>query len=291
MRAGGSSGASAVWGRGHNLRRLLVVAELALSVMLLIGAGLLIRSFAQLQRLSPGFDASSVLTLELTMSRPQVQRCRGRPPDLQAVVGAGVGAAWRDRGWWRHGSATEPDDGVGPDHDRGTRDAEGEKFINADIRVVGGDYFTAMNIPLRRGRVFAQDLDTRTVAARGRDRRADGRSQFWPGEDPIGKRIRTGGFDVTPDTPWMTIVGVVGDVKQDALDADSRIAYYRFHRADSVAGHEHRGAVGRRSRDARQHRSRSRFGRSTPTCPSTRCGRWGSASTHRWRSGGSRCCC
>ena len=52
--------------------------------------------------------------------------------------------------------------------------------------------------------------------------------QFWPGENPIGRRIRTGGFDVTPDTPWMTIVGVVNSVKQDALDAESRIAYYRF---------------------------------------------------------------
>ena len=45
----------------------------------------------------------------------------------------------------------------------------------------------------------------------------------------MGKRIRTGGFDVTPDTPWMTVVGVVGRVKQDALDADSRMAYYRYH--------------------------------------------------------------
>ena len=53
--------------------------------------------------------------------------------------------------------------------------------------------------------------------------------QFWPGEDAVGQRIRIGGFDATPDTPWMTIVGVVGTVKQDALDADSRIAYYRYH--------------------------------------------------------------
>ncbi len=84
-----------------------------------------------------------------------------------------------------------------------------------------------MNIPLMRGRVFSPDLDTRTSprVVVIDERMAD---QFWPGEDPIGKRIRTGGFDVTPDTPWMTIVGVVGGVKQDALDADSRIAYYRF---------------------------------------------------------------
>jgi predicted permease len=53
--------------------------------------------------------------------------------------------------------------------------------------------------------------------------------QLWPGVDPVGKRIRTGGFDVTANTPWMTVVGVVGRVKQDALDADSRMAIYRAH--------------------------------------------------------------
>jgi predicted permease len=82
-----------------------------------------------------------------------------------------------------------------------------------------------MEIPLREGRLFGEQ-DTRTservVIVDDRFAR-----QFWPGESAIGKRIRTGGFDVTPDTPWMTIVGVVGHVKQDALDADSRIAYYR----------------------------------------------------------------
>ena len=92
---------------------------------------------------------------------------------------------------------------------------------------MGGEYFKAMDIPLMQGRLFSQELDTRTSprAVVIDERMA---RQFWPGENPIGRRIRTGGFDVTPDTPWMTIVGVVNSVKQDALDAESRIAYYRF---------------------------------------------------------------
>lgn len=53
--------------------------------------------------------------------------------------------------------------------------------------------------------------------------------QLWPGESAVGKRIRTGGFDVRPDTPWQTVIGVVGRIKQDALDADSRMAIYRAH--------------------------------------------------------------
>jgi predicted permease len=69
----GTAGASAVWGRGHNFRRMLVVSELALSVMLLIGAGLLIRSFARLESVSPGFNPNNLLTLELTMSGPRYE--------------------------------------------------------------------------------------------------------------------------------------------------------------------------------------------------------------------------
>ena len=86
----GSAGAGAVWGRGQNLRRLLVVAELALSVMLLIGAGLLIRSFARLQHVSPGFNPANVLTLELTMSGRKYNDGEAVLAGLPAAVGAAV---------------------------------------------------------------------------------------------------------------------------------------------------------------------------------------------------------
>ena len=223
----GSAGASAVWGRGQNLRQLLVVAELALSVTLLIGAGLLIRSFTHLQNVSPGFNPSDVLTLELTMTGrkyndadailqayKQLWERLAALPGVTAAGGVSALPLSQMMAW-------------GPITIEGRTAPEGEKFINADIRIVGGEYFKAMDIPLMQGRLFSQELDTRTsprvVIIDERMAR-----QFWPGENPIGRRIRTGGFDVTPDTPWMTIVGVVNSVKQDALDAESRIAYYRF---------------------------------------------------------------
>jgi predicted permease len=222
----GSGGAGAVWGRGHRLRRLLVVAELALSVMLLIGAGLLIRSFSHLQRVSPGFSPDNVLTLELTMTGRKYNDAEAvllaykalweRLSSLPGVTAAGGVTALplsQMMAW-------------GPITVEGRAAPEGEKFINADIRGVGGDYFRAMEIPLLKGRLFS-DQDTRTTS---RVVVIDEHmaNQLWPGEDPVGKRIRTGGFDVTPDTPWMTVIGVVGRVKQDALDAESRMAYYRY---------------------------------------------------------------
>ena len=103
----------------------------------------------------------------------------------------------------------------------------GEKFLNADQRSVSGDYFTAMRIPLKAGRLFT-DTDAGAPAPRVvviDDRMAD---TLWPGQDPIGKRLKYG--DAASDSPWETVVGVVGRVKQYGLDADARIAFYRPHR-------------------------------------------------------------
>ena len=149
----GSAGASAVWGRGQNLRRVLVVAELALSVMLLIGAGLLIRSFAHLQSVSPGFNPPNVLTLELTMTGRKYsdadavlqtyQLLWERLAALPGVTAAGGVTALplsQMMAW-------------GPITVEGRTAPPGEKFINVDIRTVGGDYFRAMEIPLLKGRV------------------------------------------------------------------------------------------------------------------------------------------
>jgi len=99
----------------------------------------------------------------------------------------------------------------------------GEKFINADTRMVSGHYFQAMGIPLLEGRLF-NDHD---VASSPRVALIDEymAQQIWPNQDPVGKRFHIGGITETT-SPWITIVGVVGRIKQYTLDSDSRIAFY-----------------------------------------------------------------
>jgi predicted permease len=98
----------------------------------------------------------------------------------------------------------------------------GEKFLNADERVVGGHYFEAMEIPLRRGRFFnEQDDTTKPIAVIVDEYMAE---QLWPGQDPIGKRIHI--VELPSKNPWQTVVGVIGRVKQDSLDSTPRIAFY-----------------------------------------------------------------
>ena len=218
----GTAGASAVWGRGHNMRRMLVISELALCVMLLIGAGLLIRSFVYLENVSPGFNPNHLLTLELTMSGPKYD-------DPKAVV-----AAYRQL-WSRleslpgvtaSGAVTSlPLSQMfawGPITVEGRVPPPGENFINADQRVVGGHYFEAMEIPLRSGRFFNEHDPPASPKVVVIDEYMA--QQLWPNQDPIGRRIHYGG--ITDKDPWETVVGVVGRVKQYTLDSDSRIALY-----------------------------------------------------------------
>jgi predicted permease len=224
----GASGAGALWGRGQRLRRLLVVAELALSVVLLIGAGLLIRSFVRLQQVSPGFNPSNVLTLELTMTgRKYADATRvletykhlwGRLETLPGAAAAGGVSmlplsqmfAW------------------GPIVLEGRPLPSGESFVNVDQRTVGGRYFEVMQIPLLEGRLFDEHDTRETPRVVVID---DHMAQvLWPNENPIGKRLRRGGMDAAADAPWLTVVGVVGRIKQYTLDErDSRIAMYHPH--------------------------------------------------------------
>lgn len=220
----GAAGGS-LWGRGNRSRKLLVVAELALSVVLLIGAGLLIRSFARLQNVHPGFARENVLTLELTMSgrkyndRPAVLEAYrklweslGQLPGVTAFGGTTALPLTQTAAWT-------------PVTVEGRVPPPGEKFINADERIVAGRYFQAMQIPLLRGRLFT-DQDTATNPPVVIVDEAMAR-QLWPGEDPVGKRIRHGLMQA--DAPWKTVVGVVRRVKHESLDSNPNITFYLAH--------------------------------------------------------------
>jgi len=211
-----------LWGRGNHLRRLLVVGEVALSVVLLIGAGLLIRSFARLNNVAPGFQAPGVLTFDLAMAGRkynsgaailsayhELWERLGRLPGVTAAGGI-TSLPFTDQFAWT------------PITIEGRVPPAGEKFLNADARVAGGRYFEAMRIPLIAGRFFNEE-DT---AGKPRVTIIDERMarEFWPGQSAIGKRIQM--VELRGD-PWLTIVGVVGRVKQDSLDGDPRIAFYR----------------------------------------------------------------
>jgi putative ABC transport system permease protein len=218
----GSAGASAMWGRGNNLRRLLVIAELAISVVVLISAGLLIRSFVRLQSVSPGFNYANVLTMELTMSGdkykdPQLVRSTYRQlwdrlERLPGVVSAGGVSSLPLSEMFAWGPITV----------EGRVAPSGENFINADERVVAGHYFETMQIPLLKGRLFNNQDTPKTTQVIVVDEFMA--QQLWPNQEPLGKRISFGDLASKPE--WATVVGVVGRIKQYTLDSDSRIALY-----------------------------------------------------------------
>lgn len=236
--ARGSSGVGALWGRGRPLRKLLVAGELALAVMLLIGAGLLIRSFAALQRVPAGFNPSGVLTLEVSLTGSKYRdgaavadgykRLWERLRAIPGVTAAGGVTSLPMSGFFAWGPITV----------EGRVPPPGEKFVNADIRTAAADYFQAMAIPLLRGRLFDEhDTPAPPAPAPAAPRVVliDSlmASDMWPGADPIGKRIKFG--DAASTAPWETVVGIVDRVKQYGLDADARIAFYRPH-TQSPAG-------------------------------------------------------
>jgi predicted permease len=224
LKKGGRASADtgAMWGGGRTFRKSLVVSELALSVLLLIGAALLVRSFANLESVSPGFNAKNVLTMELTMNGDkyredqfvlatykQIGEQLERIPGVK-FVGAISSLPLSQMFAW------------GPITVQGRIPPAGENFINADVRVVNGHYFEAMQIPLREGRFFNQS-DIQTSAPVGIVDEYMAR-ELWPNQSPLGKRVHNGG--ITDKDPWITLVGVVGRIKQYTLDSDSRIAIY-----------------------------------------------------------------
>jgi putative ABC transport system permease protein len=218
---GSTGGAS-----GRRLRSLLVVSEVALALVLLIGAGLMTRSFLLLQSTDMGFNPRNVLTMRVSLPRPKYPKLSQQAAFYQDVINRfkelpGVEAAAAVSSVPIGGS------NVSMAFDIEGRAADPGKMNQAFYRAVSSDYFRAMGIQLKKGRSFT-DRDTEGAPPVALINEAMARL-FWPDEDPLGKRIR---IDFPPDLanygPPVSreIVGVVGDVKHASLEGNTEPEMY-----------------------------------------------------------------
>jgi putative ABC transport system permease protein len=208
----GSTGA-----RTHRIRNALVVSEIAISAVLLVGAGLMIRSFARLQQLDLGFKPDHLLTMNLQLTRARSQEGKGVVfyRDLIERVGAlpGVESAGAITAIFLEELPNSTNFSI-----EGRPPLPPSEQIETPIDFVTPGFFKAMGAPLLRGRELseADKPDTPRVALIN-DTFA---RQFWPGEDPIGQRFKFGRPD--SNSPWMTIVGVVADMRRTGYEAAVR---------------------------------------------------------------------
>src|SRR5205809_2267209 len=208
--------------RGNRIRALLVIGEIAVSFVLLMGAGLLINSFMHLRNLHPGFRANHLLTMKIPLSEVKYPDKERRSPfyaevlrRVQALPGVQSAAVAGNLPLTYDGDSM-------PIGIEGRTDPPPDQRPDVILRVVGPGYFSTMGIPLVRGRDFnEQDKadSARVVIVSEKTAR-----HFWPGENPIGKRLQPG--STNRNIPWIEIIGVVKDVRQNDLVSEPKMKMY-----------------------------------------------------------------
>ncbi|MGH9907597.1 MAG: ABC transporter permease, partial [Pyrinomonadaceae bacterium] len=214
-------------GRGwRRTRNLLVIAEVALSLVLLAGAGLMLNSFLRLQRVSPGFAPQNILTTEISLPSARYEEAHqingfyqqliDRVGGLPGVEAAGIGMSLPPN--LLSISDTFTIEGVPL--------TPGKSEASVPVLFVSPGYFGALGVPLQLGRNFAETDRTgappvviinETLARR-----------YFPNQNPIGRRMKIGEPE-RPDNPWMEIIGVVGDVRYGGLEVAPEPAYYQHY--------------------------------------------------------------
>ena len=209
-------GPRALGGRaGRRLHQGLVVAEIALSMMLLCGAGLLIRSFARVQLAPRGFDSTNVLLLQVDLpgnydTRDKIAAFYGQA--LERLRGLpGVVAAGAVSDFFIH---RQPDYRIALEGQPPQRIEDPAPPLTEDQVIPG--FFEAMRIPLLRGRTLLES-DLAQGAAPVVVINEEMARRFWPGQDPVGKRLKYG-LDPSGQNPWKTVVGMVADMRRQRLD-------------------------------------------------------------------------
>ncbi len=221
LKEGGRTGTS---GGGHaRLRSALVVAELAVALVLLTGAGLLLRSFENLRAVDMGFRTDHALTASYSLPHQQYstqasveafnRALISRLQQLPSVQAVGI-------------TSTLP--GAGSDNNmgfvaEGYTPPKGAALQMAWPSQVQGNYFRSSGIPVLRGRSFtdSDNADSPMVAIVNRTLA----ERCWPGQDPIGKRLHIGVKETA--LPWMTVVGEIGDIKQGTADGETKAQIYQ----------------------------------------------------------------
>jgi putative ABC transport system permease protein len=203
----------------HRMRSLLIVLEVALALVLLVGAGLMLRSFQRIQQVDPGFNPNNVLALEISLPRskyPRKEQIRNFYNQVTERVSTLPGVESVAATWMLPLSGQ--DAGRGFDIE-GYSPAPNER-VNAAFSAVTPRYFRTMEIPVRAGREFTeQDGPTGQSVVIVNETLAQ---RYFPGGDALGKRIKLRG----DDNPWLTIVGVASDVKHTELTAQPRMQMY-----------------------------------------------------------------
>ncbi|MBL8170952.1 MAG: ABC transporter permease [Acidobacteria bacterium] len=220
-------GAKGSQGGRQQLRKVLVVAEVALAMVLLIGAGLLVQSFRRLQQTELGFNPNSLLTMRVALpwrkyggeqgpeqQKQFFQQLMGRLSALPGVEAAAMTSNLPLASERQEGKLTFTIEGQSAD------EQQRNPFAN-DLRV-SPNYFSALGIGLIAGR-YLNDADTANTerVAVISQRMAE---RMFPNQEPIGKRLKVGA--VTSEAKWATIVGVVGNVKHEAIAGDSSFDIY-----------------------------------------------------------------
>ena len=218
LRARGDGGQAR--GRRGRAERGLVVAQVAVSVVLLAAAGLSVRSMIELSRVDAGYKPEQVLSLRVTPSRERYQRPEDRVAvttrivrDMRALPGvSGVALVAAvplgEDGRMSHGMLIQGR-AVGPN----------EVAPQAEMQIVSGEYFTTIGVPIMKGRTFDEHdrLGTEEVAVISRSLA----QRYWRDAEPLGARISPDGGDT-----WLRVVGVAGDVRDHALDQDPIDVFY-----------------------------------------------------------------
>jgi putative ABC transport system permease protein len=234
LKEGGRTGSV---GRGRQrFRDALAISQMAFSVVLLIGAALLVRSFIALRRVDLGFSPQSALTLRVITPASTYARTgdivsfhrtfRQRLSGLPGVTQAGATRLLPLTGTIGDWSITME-----------SRPAAPGENPNGDWQVVTPGYFESMGIQLERGRTFTEsDNETAPIVAIVNETMAQ---RYWPDRDAIGQRFRIG----SPDRPWITIVGIAGQVRHNAVTEPPRAEMYVPHAQWAAAGASARAAM------------------------------------------------